>query len=279
MSNDADGLLPDPRALAHPAAANLAWQFTADAEADPASRVAGWEVWTGPWQPDDEASLAAWDRMLGQGWRVNANGGSDLHGVVNDGDTAIGLPTTVVYADRLAARDIVAALKAGRSFITRAPDGVEIYLSAARAGQAAGVGGAVHGAPGDPVTVTARVRRGGGMRLVLVSDGAPVLTRPLTSDDETVQTVVPIPPAGGYVRAEVRGAPRPNPVNPVNPKASQGDMEALTNPVRLVVGDLPPGYAAETPPDLRVRRRDTVVGSSSSRDLDLRFLVRTSGPW
>jgi hypothetical protein len=34
---------------------------------DPASRVAGWEVWTGPWQPDDEASLAAWDRMLGGG--------------------------------------------------------------------------------------------------------------------------------------------------------------------------------------------------------------------
>lgn len=232
-------------AAAHPAAAHLAWQFTADAETDPASRVAGWEVWTGPWQPDDEASLATWDHMLGRGWRVNANGGSDLHGVVNDGGTAVGLPTTVVYADRLATRDVVAALKAGRSFITRTPDGVEIYLSAARPGQAVGVGGTVYGAPGDPVTVTAQVRRGGGMRLVLISGGTPVFTRPLAGDDETVQTVVPIPAAGGYVRAEVRGIPRPN---PVNPKASQGDMEALTNPVRLVVGDPPPGYVAEVPP-------------------------------
>ena len=35
---------------------------------------------------------------------------------------------TVVYADRLAQADIIRALQAGRSFVTRRPDGVECYL-------------------------------------------------------------------------------------------------------------------------------------------------------
>lgn len=230
---------------AHPSAAHLSWQFAADGEVDPRSRTHGHEVWTGPWQADDEVSLAAWDAMLVKGWRTVANGGSDLHGVNNTSGFAVGKPTTVVYAQRLSKPDVVAALKAGRCFITRAPDGVELYLSASRPGQQTYVGGEVYGDVGDLVTVTARARRAGGMRLAFVSQGATVMTVVLDSDDQTVQLQLPILVGGGYVRAEVRGQSRPNASNPA---ASEGDMEAISNPVFLVVGDPPAGYVAQSAP-------------------------------
>lgn len=232
-------------AAAHPSAAHLSWQFAADGEVDPGSRTHGYEVWTGPWQPDDETSLEQWDRMLGEGWRTVANGGSDLHGVQNSGGFAVGKPTTVVFADQLSKNAVIGALKAGRCFITRAPDGVELYLGATRPGQAASVGGNIYGDAGDPVAVSARVRRAGGMRLTFISGGKPISTTQLGSDDQTVTATVPIPPGGGYVRAEVRGQDRPD---PTNPQASEGDMEALSNPVFLVVGDPPADYAAESAP-------------------------------
>jgi len=230
---------------AHPFAAHLSWQFAADGDVDPRSRTHGHEVWTGPWQADDELSLAAWDRMLIGGWRTVGNGGSDLHGVINSGGFAVGKPTTVVYALALSKPAIIAALKAGRCFITRAPDGVELYLGASRPGQQTYVGGEVYGAVGDLVTVMARVRRAAGMRLAFISQGVAVRTVILDSDDQTVEVAVPIPAGGGYVRAEVRGQSRPNPSNPA---ASEGDMEAISNPVFLVVGTVPSGYVAQSAP-------------------------------
>jgi hypothetical protein len=73
----------------------------------PAARTQGLEVWTGQFQPDDEASLATWDSMLVQGQRIVANGGSDLHGTENDQGFASGRPTTVVHADALSKRAVV----------------------------------------------------------------------------------------------------------------------------------------------------------------------------
>lgn len=143
---------------------------------------------------DDEVSLAAWEQMLVKGWRTVANGGSDLHGVQNTGGFAVGKPTTVVYARQLGKRAIISALKAGRCFITRSPNGVELYLGASRPGQQTFVGGDIYGDAGDPVTITARVRRAGGMRLIFVAQGGPIATIPVNSDDQTVSTTLPIPP-------------------------------------------------------------------------------------
>lgn len=226
-------------AAAHPSGFHLAWQFAEEGIADPASRTHGWEVWTGPWGPDDEISLMTWDRMLSRGQRVIANGGSDLHGVDNDDGFVVGTPTTVVYADRLATPDIIAALKAGRAFITRRPDGVEVYPTVTHAGRSAGMGGSVYGDVGDRVGVSVRVRRAGGLRLTVKGKGGVILHhRWLTSDDETVDLTVRIPLGGGYVRAEVRGWP----------DGLEGDMEAITNPVHLVVGDAPEGEVSQALP-------------------------------
>jgi hypothetical protein len=83
------------------------------------------------------------------------------------------------------------------------------------------------------------------MRLVIVAQGRRVHVQHLDGDDVTVETCVPVPRRGGYVRAEVRGETRPR--SDRSP-AGELDMEAFTNPVRLVVGDPPPGYVAERAP-------------------------------
>jgi hypothetical protein len=150
-----------------------------------------------------------------------------------------------VYAPSLAKRALVDALKGGRSFITRIPDGVEIYLTArGAAGQRTFVGGTIYGEPSDSAEVEVLVRKGGGMRLILWSNGAPFSTTQLDADDQTVSASVPIG-AGGYVRAEVRSAPH---FDSTAPASSSTDMEAFTNPIFLVLGEPPPGTQPEDAP-------------------------------
>lgn len=225
---------------AHPFRAGLGWQFLVEALFDPAARPDGFEVWNGPWQAQEEVALAAWDRQLRSGWDVVANGGSDLHGVTNVSGSLPGLPTTVVYAEALAREPLVTALRAGRSFITRAPDGVEIYLTAtAGGGQATYTGGRLHGAREDAVSVSALVRRGGGLRLRLLTAEGEVSVTELDSDEQSVALETTI--GAGFVRAEVRGK-------------GLLTMQALTNPIRFAVGDRPADARAEFAPPPRAGR-------------------------
>jgi predicted metal-dependent phosphoesterase TrpH len=236
-------------AAAHPFRLGLSWQYLAESIVRPDARVGGFEVWSGTWGTDDELSLRAWDRMLRRGWRVWANGGSDLHGVVNPDGLLAGLPTTVVYAEALSKGAVVAALRAGRSFVTHRPDGAEVYLTARTpgGGQAQPVGGTIWADAGDPVVVEARVRRGAGHRLRLLGGSGPLALRWLDGDDETVSVDARMPAGGGYVRAEVRAG-----------SGAWAPMEALTNPVLLRVGNPPPGeppVRVAPPPPLPGPRR------------------------
>jgi len=221
---------------AHPFHVGLGWHFLVEAVVNPAARPDGFEVWNGPWQANDEVALTVWDRQLRAGWDVVANGGSDLHGVTNDDGYSAGLPTTVVYADALAREPLVTALRAGRSFITRAPDGVEVYLTATGPfGQATYTGGRLYGAAQDNVTAHALVRRGGGLQLRLLTAHGRASVTELDSDEQTVPLDTSI--GAGFVRAEVRG---------------RGflAMEALTNPIRFIVADRPVDTRPEAAPPI-----------------------------
>jgi hypothetical protein len=221
---------------AHPFFAHLSWQFLTEAAADPTARTHGIEIWTGQFTPDCEVALEAWDGMLRDGQRIVANGGSDLHGTENDLGFVAGTPTTVVYADALERGAIVRALRAGRSFVTRLPDGVEIYLTAVGPGdQRRIVGGSVHGDAGDVVHVEALVRKGAGAVCTLVANGVEARQELLTSDEQVVALDLPIG-AGGYVRAEVRRSPTTDPAAPLS---GHTGMEAFTNPIWLVNGPPP----------------------------------------
>ncbi|OSC56088.1 phosphoesterase, partial [Streptomyces sp. BF-3] len=85
------------------------------------------EVWNGPWTPDDEIALAEWDNALvtavqntdvrnpddGPGRWLPATGNSDAH---REPDR-VGHPQTVVLAESLSRRAILAGIRAGRSYL------------------------------------------------------------------------------------------------------------------------------------------------------------------
>jgi hypothetical protein len=225
---------------AHPTLPGMSWQFLAEGLVSPACRPDGLEVWNGNWQVSDEAALRVWHRLLCEGWDVAANGGSDLHAVINDRGVGPGTPTTVVHASALSREAIVDAVRAGRSYVTRHAQGVELYLTATGAGgQHTYTGGRLYNVPGSTVTIRVVVRRGSGMRLTVITRKGPVVTIPLDSDDQSVDLTLTMPDRDTFVRAEVRGRPRT--VNSLS--LMRLDMEAFTNPIRLLTGS-PPGFAA-----------------------------------
>jgi predicted metal-dependent phosphoesterase TrpH len=177
------------------------------------------EVWNGPWTPDDEAALAAWDRLLaapagGGGRFLPAVAGSDAHG---PGDR-VGHPHTVALADGLDRRSVLAALAAGRCWLAGSA-AVELELEAAAGGRVAGIGMRLDAPAGRPVAVALRVEGAAGALARLCTPTGPVLEAPLAGDRETVRWTT-TPAATPWVRAEVR-------------LAAGGEVLALTNPVFL----------------------------------------------
>ncbi len=249
---------------AHPLGATLAWRFFPEAAVDPAARTDGLEIWTGPFQADDEAMLKLWDQTLLSGQRIVGNGGSDLHGTANNQGFASGTPTTVVHADALSKRAVIDALKRGRSFVTRLADGVEVYLTGTAVdGQRQIMGGTLYGAPTDTADFEILVRRAGGMRLTVVRDGVVATVVPITPDEQTVPYSTPIG-AGGFVRVEVRGEPFFG--GPSAPLSSRTDMEAFSNPVFLQQGAPPAGTQPDpTQPPAQAGPRRSGGSVSGSR--------------
>jgi predicted metal-dependent phosphoesterase TrpH len=180
------------------------------------------EVWNGlwssdrPWNADNEAALAEWERTLaadihGGRWRP-AIGNSDTHLAGQ-----IGIPHTVVLIDELSTDAVLAAIRAGRSWIAGSA-AIEVSLEVAAGDHSAGIGERLttYGAPvavrvdvdGVPSgTVSFHTDRGTVHNESLPGDGSGVIEW-CTSADEAA-----------FVRIEVR---HPG-----------GHMAALTNPVIL----------------------------------------------
>jgi hypothetical protein len=73
------------------------------------------EAWNGAGDPGDARTIAWWHDLLCHGAHTPVVGGSDFHR--HELLRHVGAPTTFVYAASRAADDIVAGLRAGRSFI------------------------------------------------------------------------------------------------------------------------------------------------------------------
>jgi hypothetical protein len=182
------------------------------------------EVWNGPWTPDDEAALEAWDRMLAAGALAGrflpAVGGSDAHG---SGDR-VGLPHTVVLADGLDRRSILDGLAGGRCWLAGSA-AVGLRLEAAAAGRSAGIGERLAVPAGQRVAVRLEVRGAAGCRARLCQAGGPVLEAGLGGGDTATVEWTTVAGPGAWVRAEVRQPPAAG--------GAPGAMVALTNPVLL----------------------------------------------
>ncbi len=89
------------------------------------------EIWNGPMRESNLKAVALWHSLLAAGQKVPMCGGSDYHR-----DTPfifLGGPTTCVYADSAGPADILAALKAGHAYVTFAPNGPWLELTAGEA--------------------------------------------------------------------------------------------------------------------------------------------------
>ncbi|WP_078614730.1 CehA/McbA family metallohydrolase [Streptomyces collinus] len=207
---------------AHPHATcvGCAWKF-GFGEADAV------EVWNGPYTPDDEVALAAWDARLvasvrqGRGW-LPAMGDSDAH---RDPD-AVGLPQTVVLADDLTREAIQDGLRAGRSYVAESRAVTLDFGVTGPDGRRAGTGERLAVPDDTPVTVRLDVT------------GAPRCSVRLVTDQGVLFTGDPLPVSGAgtvewrttpayaaYVRAEVRHEAAAGPL--------PGALAAFTNPVFL----------------------------------------------
>jgi hypothetical protein len=197
---------------AHPSVPlpGAAWEFGFD-------DVDALEIWNGKWNLDDEMSLRTWQRLLRQGRRLVAVGGSDSHGA----HQTVGLPQTVVHAEQLSTPAIVNGLRCGRSYLARSSDvALEFAASCPTGGRVAGPGQTLN-ADGR-VTITTVVSGAAGTSVALITAAGCVRRASVESDRARIQWDVDTTSAR-FVRLEVREARR----RPL------GAMVALTNPIWL----------------------------------------------
>src|SRR3954470_17933680 len=104
------------------------------------------EVWNLPWfyqapfpaAGDHDSMLRFGEALLDRGAHVIFTGGSDSHWKSTVAAQGPGQPTTWVYADSLAVKDILAGLRAGRTTISWQPptlQGPRVYLEGKRDGE------------------------------------------------------------------------------------------------------------------------------------------------
>jgi len=103
-----------PRSAGYPWCTGCRWEY-GDETPGYADAV---EVLNGAWpRHQNEAGLALWDRWLNAGHRIPATAGTDSHGFARQPEL---LGFTYVRAGRSAA-EILEAIKAGRSYLSRGP--------------------------------------------------------------------------------------------------------------------------------------------------------------
>ena len=185
------------------------------------------EVWQSAWPVWNWISLARWQERLASGRRIAAIGGSDFHQperLLPEGPLGLGRPTTVLWLPELSEDAVLAAMQAGRGYVTEAPGGPHLAISAEGAGMGATI-------PRGRIAAEARVRGAAGDTLVWVDASGPVRVEPVPGDDWR-DRLVGAPAV--FLRAEIVA------------DASRG---AILDAFRRAVGDrpLPEGL---TPADL-----------------------------
>ncbi len=152
------------------------------------------EIWNGPMRESNLRAVGFWQQLLVAGKKVSAVGGSDYHR-----DTPfifLGGPSMGVYAESNGASDILAAVRAGHSFIAFAPDGPRVDL---RAGTAI-MGDSVKWADAHDLSISARGLAAGDVVRVVTGERSDVVCQaPADGDLELTYAMA----APGFARVEV----------------------------------------------------------------------------
>lgn len=89
------------------------------------------EIWNGPMRISNLQAIGLWQSLLAAGKKIPICGGSDYHR--NTPFIFVGGPTTCVHATSPSAADILSALKQGHAYITFAPNGPSLEMTAGEA--------------------------------------------------------------------------------------------------------------------------------------------------
>jgi MYXO-CTERM domain-containing protein len=153
--------------------------------------------------------LAMWDGMLDAGHRITGTGGSDDHDAPLElpasGDSQVGTPCTVVWAEELSEAAIIEGVRRGRVVVKlRGPDDPMVELSAVGDdGATAMIGDTVRGAR---VALTGHVVGGAGMTLALWRNGSEEELVAVDEDDFIHEFVRTTGPGGDRYRLQLSQA-------------------------------------------------------------------------
>ncbi len=174
------------------------------------------------------SGIPFWERMLDQGLATVAVGGSDNHDpTLNQGvPSAVGQPTTVVFAQQLTEQALLAGVRAGRVFIDLSSKKHRTLDYRAQQGNRTSLmGEALVVTVGEPIPVTISSLGGRGLTLHSVGHGVhfSTATIKLEHDSEQVQLVATVE---GLENAE-------NPWLRFELRDAEGNLKVLGNAIRI----------------------------------------------
>ncbi|MCA1440940.1 PHP domain-containing protein [Ensifer sp. IC4062] len=111
-------------------------------------RIDCMEVWQQTWFARNWISLRRYQERLASGWKLSAIGGSDFHQparLLPEGPLVLARPTTVLWLPELSEDAVLAAMKAGRGYVTESPRGPHLALTVEGAPMGSTVQSAVSG--------------------------------------------------------------------------------------------------------------------------------------
>ena len=139
------------------------------------------EVWQSAWLMQNWISRERYQQRLAAGLRIAAIGGSDFHQperLLPEGPLVLARPTTVLWLEELSEDAVLAAMKAGRGYVTESPSGPHLAISAhdKSMGERIAAG---------PIEATADVRGASGDELVWLDATGILVREPIAEDDWT----------------------------------------------------------------------------------------------
>ncbi len=140
------------------------------------------EVWQSSWMAWNWIALERYQQRLAAGLRLSAIGGSDFHQparLMPEGPLVLARPTTVLWLDELSEDAILAAMKAGRGYITESPDGPHLSLSANDSPMGTTISG--------PVMAKAEIRGARGYRLAWLDASGIIAEEAIEAEEFTAR--------------------------------------------------------------------------------------------
>jgi hypothetical protein len=156
------------------------------------------EVWQSTWLAWNWVSLARWQARLASGLRISAIGGSDFHQPAElqpEGPLVLARPTTVLWLENLSEDNVLAAMKAGRGYITEGPAGPHLAIKVN--------GVPMGGSTSKPLTCLAEIRGAKGDTLVWIDATGIIAEQEIHSDDCLAELAILDGDPKTFIRAEI----------------------------------------------------------------------------